>query len=210
MARNSNLAGLFIALEGGEGAGKSTQAQHLRERFEATGRNVVVTYEPGGTALGQQLWPLISKGAVDPLIELFLFAMARAQHVTEVIRPALEKGDIVICDRYIHSSLAYQGYGRGLALNHVRAVNHVATQGLEPDVVFLLDVPPEVGLKRKGRVEDDRIGAESLDFHRRVHEGYLELAAEERGRFVVIDGMQSSEAITAEMWAHVQELAATP
>jgi dTMP kinase len=206
MLTTNNSAGLFIALEGGEGAGKSTQAQNLKALLEGLGRNVVVTYEPGGTALGQEIWAIVSKQQVEPLTELFLFATARAQHVIEVIKPTLERGDVVISDRYVHSSLAYQGYGRGLPLNHVRAVNHVATQGIMPRAVFLLDVPVGVGLSRKGRAENDRIGSESSAFHTRVHDGYLALASEEPGTFFVVDGTLTTDKVTEQLWQYVMPL----
>lgn len=200
------MPGLFIALEGGEGAGKSTQAQRLKARLEGVGRNVTITYEPGGTAFGQELWSIISERELEPLTELFLFATARAQHVVKVIKPALERGDVVISDRYVHSSLAYQGYGRGLPLNHVRAVNHVATQGIMPQAVFLLDVPVNIGLVRKGRAENDRIGSESQAFHTRVHDGYLVLAAEERDSFLVVDGTLPAEEVTRLLWKYLTPL----
>lgn len=199
--------GLFIALEGGEGAGKSTQAQGLKEFLEGAGYAVTLTCEPGGTDLGRLVWQIIGHGGLDPLAELALFAAARAQHVAAVVRPALARGDIVISDRYADSSLAYQGYGRGLSLNHVRAMNHVATQGLMPHVTILLDVPVEVGLGRKGRpAESDTIGALDQDFHQRVRQGYLALAEEEKERFLVEDGTLPPAEVTQRIWQRVQPL----
>lgn len=201
--------GLFIALEGGEGAGKSTQAHALRERLEAAGHAVTLSSEPGGTRLGEEVWRLIARGDLPPLTELLLFAVARAQHVAEVIRPALGGGEVVISDRYADSTLAYQGYGRGLPQRQVRAANRLASQGLLPDLTILLDVPVEVGLARKGSSgAADSIGAEGAAFHRRVRQGYLALAQEEPARFLVVDGTLPPEEVGQRIWARVQALLA--
>jgi dTMP kinase len=188
--------GLFITLEGGEGAGKSTQAQLLVQRLGNAGYPVLLTREPGGTGLGRWLDGLLEEGgpALGPLPELLLFSAARAQHVAEVIRPALERGDVVICDRFSDSTLAYQGYGRGLDMELIRALIKAATSTLWPDITLLLDIPPEAGLARKDheRVRD-RIGAETVAFHRRVRQGYLALAKEEPARFLMLDGTRPPE-----------------
>lgn len=201
--------GLFITLEGGEGSGKSSQAQALKALLEGAGHSVTVTREPAGCPLGRRVRELLSEPSLelDPRSELFLFVAARAQHVAEVIRPALEHDDIVICDRFSDSTVAYQGYGRGLSLDDVHLANRMATQGLVPDLTVLLDVPVEMGLARKG-VEDvpDRIGQEGAEFHERVRQGYLALAAEEPQRFLVVDGTLPPEEITRTIWRRLEPL----
>jgi dTMP kinase len=195
--------GLLITLEGGEGSGKSSQAQDLKELLENAGRTVTLTREPAGCPLGRRVRELLSDPSLklDPRSELFLFEAARAQHVAEVIRPALERGEIVICDRFSDSSVAYQGYGRGLSRDDVRVANRIATQGLVPDLTVLLDVPVETGLGRKqGEDAPDRIGQEGAEFHERVHQGYLATATEEPLRFLVVDATLSPEEITRTIW----------
>jgi len=201
--------GLFITLEGGEGSGKSSQAQALKTLVESAGRSVTVTREPAGCPLGQRVRELLSDPALklDPRSELFLFAAARAQHVAEVIRPALERREVVICDRFGDSSVAYQGYGRGLGPDDVRLTNRIATQGLVPDLTVLLDVPVEVGLARKeGEDAPDRIGQEGAEFHARVRQGYLAMAAQEPDRFLVRDGTLPPEEITRTVWRRLEPL----
>jgi len=203
--------GLFITLEGGEGSGKSTQAQALKALVEGAGRNVTVTREPAGCPLGQRVRELLSEPSLelDPRSELFLFVAARAQHVAEVIRPALEHDDVVICDRFGDSSVAYQGYGRGLGPDDVRLSNRMATQGLVPDLTVLLDVPVETGLGRKaGEDAPDRIAQEGAQFHERVRQGYLAMAAEEPERFLVVDATLSSPEITKRIWQRLEALLA--
>jgi dTMP kinase len=187
------VSGLLITLEGSEGCGKSTQAGDLAERLRAEGHPVTLTREPGGTPLGERLREVLldpqGRGAsLDPLAEYLLFAAARAAITAEVIKPALERGDIVVCDRYGDSSLAYQGYGRGVNVDRIRAVNELATAGLRPDLTVLLDLPPETGLARQRGEPSDRFQQEELDFHRRVREGYLALARDEPDRWLVLDG----------------------
>jgi dTMP kinase len=201
--------GLFITLEGGEGSGKSSQAQTLKALLEAKGYRVALTCEPGGCELGRRLQGLLNDGSIDldPRAELFLFEAARAQHVAEVILPALASHDVVICDRFADSSVAYQGYGRGLGLNHVRVANLVATQGLLPDLTVVLNVGVDLGLTRKeGESAPDRIGREVPDFHERVRRGYLALATEEPERFVVVDGTLPAEEITERIWRRLEPL----
>ena len=205
------MSGLFITLEGGEGTGKTTQARALSSHLEKRGLQVTVTREPQGTELGRRLWRHIAKGGLSPEAELFLFLAARAEHLAEVIRPALERGEVVICDRFTDSTLAYQGYGRGLDLPTLGRLNEVAAQGLRPDLTILLDLPVEKGLTRarerparpaggaparartagpkpspRATVEDS-IGDEKEEFHERVRRGYLALAAREPGRWLVAD-----------------------
>jgi len=201
--------GLFITLEGGEGSGKSTQAQALRALLEDAGRSVTVTREPAGCPLGQRARELLNDRSLklDARSEFLLFAAARAQHVTEVIRPALDRGEVVICDRFSDSSVAYQGYGRGLDLEDVREANLMATQGLVPDLTVLLDGPVETGLGRKaGEKAPDRIGQEGAQFHERVRQGYLAMAVEEPERFLVMAGTLPPEEITRAIWRRLEPL----
>ena len=201
--------GLFITLEGGEGSGKSTQAQALKALLEGAGRSVTVTREPAGCPLGQRVRGLLNDRSLklDARSEFLLFAAARAQHVAEVIRPALDRGEVVICDRFGDSSVAYQGYGRGLDLEDVREANRMATQGLVPDLTVLLDVPVETGLGRKaGEKAPDRIGQEGAQFHERVRQGYLAMAAQEPDRFLVRDGTLAPEEITRTIWRRLESL----
>jgi len=201
--------GLFITLEGGEGSGKSSQAQALKTLLEAKGFSVTVTREPAGCPLGQRARELLSDPSLelDPRSELLLFVAARDQHVAEVIRPALDRGDVVICDRFGDSSVAYQGYGRGLSLEDVRLANRIATHGLVPDLTVLLDVPVETGLGRKaGESGPDRIGQEGAEFHERVRQGYLAMAGEEPERFLVVDGTIPPEEITRTIWQRLKPL----
>jgi dTMP kinase len=189
---------LFIVLEGGEGCGKSTQARVLHRHLREDGRGAVLTREPGGTSLGERVRRHLKRPGpmpISPLAELFLIAAARAQLVTEVISPALREGRTVVCDRYTPSTLAYQGYGRGIDLDTLRAVNGAATGGLSPDLIVLLDVPVETGLGRKKGRERDRFESESLAFHARVRRGYLEMARADRERWLVVDGRLPRKAI---------------
>jgi dTMP kinase len=180
--------GRLIAFEGVEGSGKSTQLELLRRLLEEQGRDVVVTREPGGTPAGERVRALLLDPAVElhPRAEALLFAAARAELVEAVIRPALERGAVVLCDRYLDSSLAYQGEARGLGRDPVSQVNRFATGGLLPDLVVLLDLDPAAGLARRAR-DPDRIEAQDLGFHRRVRDAFRDLAAAEPGRFAVVD-----------------------
>ncbi|WP_018466871.1 dTMP kinase [Calidithermus timidus] len=189
------MAGLFISFEGPEGAGKSTQVRLLAKWLRAQGRAVLTTREPGdGGAVGAEIRRLLlHHHDMTPEAEYLLYSADRAEHVRTVLRPALERGEVVLCDRYLDSSLAYQGYGRGLPLEWLRAVAEGATGGLKPHRTFLLDLPPEVGLRRFD--SRDRLEREPLAFHHRLRQGYLELARLEPERFVVLDATQSVEAI---------------
>jgi dTMP kinase len=185
--------GLFITFEGGEGCGKSTQARLLLNNLEHRNIPAVLTHEPGGTPLGNRIRSILKVKRdfdISPQAELFLFAACRAQLIGEVILPALEAGRCVICDRFSGSTLAYQGYGRGLGLELIKSINSAATGGLEPDLIFLLDIQPETGLERKHNTGDDRFEAENVAFHRRVRDGYLELAARDPGRWIVVEAQQ--------------------
>lgn len=195
-----------MTLEGGEGSGKSSQTEPLAELLREAGYTVTVTFEPGATALGAIVKSVFQQEmSLTFEAELFLFEADRAQHVLEVIRPALERGDVVLCDRYTDSTIAYQGYGRGLSADHIRAANHIATRGLPPDFTILLDVPPETGLARKrGEAATDATGREPLEFHQRVRAGYLELAEREPKRIAVVDALQPPEQVTESAWRHLR------
>ena len=200
---------LFITFEGGEGSGKSFQARALYRRLLRSGIPVVLTHEPGVTSLGRKIARWLKWGrdmGISPLAELMLFNASRSQLVTEVIRPNLESGRVVICDRYADSTTAYQSYGRGLDLAMVRAVNNAATQGLTPDLNILLDMNIESGFERKRGQKQDRFECEDITFHQRVREGYLKLAVEEPERWLVIDATQSKEKIAAIIWQKVSQL----
>jgi dTMP kinase len=191
-------SGLFVAFEGGEGAGKSTQVRLLADHLRTLGFEVVVTFEPGATEIGANLRKvLLDRESVDLSAEseALLYAADRAQHVTEVVRPALARGAIVVTDRYVDSSIAYQGAGRSLADADVRRLSAWATGGLSPDLTVLLDVPPEIGLQRRGG-PGDRLEDESLTFHHRVRAMFLQLASHGRDRYLVLDATNDSE------WIH--------
>ncbi|HTE70011.1 MAG TPA: dTMP kinase, partial [Actinomycetes bacterium] len=194
--------GRLIAFEGVEGAGKSTQLELLRRQLEGRGREVVVTREPGGTPVGERVRALLLDPEVEihPRAEALLFAAARAELVERVIRPALERGAVVLCDRYLDSSLAYQGGARGLGRGPVEEVNRLATGGLLPDLVVLLDLDPADGLRRR-QGDRDRIEAQDLDFHRRVREAFRALAAADPNRFAVVDGAAPVREVAARVHA---------
>jgi dTMP kinase len=200
---------LFITFEGGEGSGKSVQAKALYQRLSKLAIPVVLTHEPGGTPLGDKIsrWLKWTQGTdIPPLTELLLFNASRAQLVTEVIKPSLGSGQIVICDRFADSTTIYQGYGRGLALEVTKAVNNAASQGIKPRLTVLLDIPAEEGLARKQTGKQDRFEREDVTFHEKVRQGYLKLAAEEPQRWLVIDATQSKEQITDIIWQKVRQL----
>jgi dTMP kinase len=203
------MMSLFITFEGGEGCGKSTQARRLYRCLLRLAIPVLLTHEPGVTDLGKKITRLLKWSqdiAISPLSELLLFNTSRAQLVADVIRPNLEKGTVVICDRYADSTTAYQGYGRGLDLAVVTTVNRIGTQGLSPDLTILLDVPMEEGLARKKDKKPDRFEVESINFHKRVREGYLKLAAAEPKRWLVIDATKSKDEIAGIIWQRVTKL----
>lgn len=196
---------LLIAFEGGEACGKSTQAALLAARLGA-----VLTREPGGTAVGERVRSLLldpGSGSIDARAEALLMAAARAQHVAEVVAPALAAGHIVVTDRFTHSSLAYQGYGRGLPLDEVRSLSEWATGGLWPSAVVLLDLPAEEAERRRGR--PDRFEAESREFHRRVEDGFRALAAADPARWRVVDASGSIESVADRVWAALTDVLGT-
>jgi len=200
---------LFITFEGGEGTGKTLQARALYRRLAQLAIPVLLTHEPGGTLLGKKLARLLKWAGdtgISPLTELLLFNASRAQLVENIIQPNLKSGKVVICDRYADSTTAYQSYGRGLDLEMVKAINNTATRGLKPSLTVLLDIPAEAGLARKGTKKRDRFEQEDIDFHRRVREGYLKLAANGPERWLVVDASQSKAKIREIVWQRVRQL----
>ena len=187
---------MFITFEGIEGSGKTTQQQRVATLLRERGRTVVTTKEPGGTPLADRIRAILldSASVIDPIAEVFLFAASRRQHTTEVIERALGRGEVVLCDRYADSTLAYQGFGRLIDLDRLRALNDWATDSLEPALTLVFDLPEEAGLRRAlsrnahAPQDEGRFEAEDLRFHRRVREGYLSLATAEPARFAVVDG----------------------
>ena len=198
------MQGLFITVEGIDGSGKTTVANAVAERLRQEGFAVVVTAEPGGTPLGERLRQfLLREKPLSAWAEAFLFLAARAEHVAQVIRPALREGTIVLCDRFADSTIAYQGFGRGLPVDELRRLNEVATGGLHPHLTILLDVSPEIGLQRVQRptVFEGR----DLAFHHRVRQGFLWLAAQEPHRIKIVDASQPLEAVIEQANALVRE-----
>ena len=200
---------MFITFEGPDGSGKTTQARLLAERLREQRYEVVLTREPGGSDIGDQIRAVLHdlrNTAMDARTEILLYSASRAQHVAQLIRPALAAGKIVISDRYADSTLAYQGYGRELDLETLRTVTAFATGGLVPDLTLYLDIPPQEGLQRRrlGGDEWNRLDAEALEFHQRVRAGFLQLVRLEPERWVVIDSTHSIEEVQAEIKALVQ------
>ncbi|WP_150275661.1 dTMP kinase [Paenibacillus tepidiphilus] len=193
--------GFFITLEGGDGAGKTTVIGRVREYLQQQKRPYLVTREPGGIEIAEKIRSIIlnpAHTAMDARTEALLYAAARSQHLAEVVEPALQQGMIVLCDRFVDSSLVYQGNARGLGVEAVRSINKFATGGLAPDLTLYLDVDPEVGLSRISANQDrevNRLDLESLAFHRKVREGYLAIAAEEPQRVVVLDANRPLESV---------------
>jgi dTMP kinase len=203
--------GLFIAFEGGDGAGKSTQAAELARALEARGMTVLRTREPGGTPIGEKLRSLVldhGHGHIDAHTEALIFAASRAAHASQVIRPALGRGDTVLTDRYIDSSVAYQGAGRSLGADAVRSINEWATSGLLPDLTVLLDVDPAVGRQRRtsGDAAEDRLESEADDFHTRIRDAFLSLAAARPDRYLVLPAHLPVADLAARILARVDAL----
>ncbi|MCC3273732.1 dTMP kinase [Arthrobacter sp. zg-Y462] len=203
--------GLFIAMEGGDGAGKSTQAQRLAVALQDRGHSVLRTREPGGTPVGESLRALVlehGNGEIDARTEALIFAASRAAHVRQVIRPALTAGTVVVCDRYIDSSVAYQGAGRGLGTDTVRGLNEWATEGLEPDLTVLLDVDPERGRDRRtaGQAAEDRLESEPDTFHLQIRRAFLETAQADPGRYLVLDAGRPVEELARTILQRVETL----
>jgi dTMP kinase len=201
----------FITFEGGDGTGKSTQLKALESYFHAQGRACVSTREPGGTALGKMIRQVLLEVGKQPIAsptELFLYLADRAQHVQEVILPAIDEGKIVLCDRYTDSTLAYQGYGRGIDLKLLRQLNEIANRGVEPDLTLLLDCPVELGLSRTVQRQsnagsaggrEDRFEREKVEFHEKVRAGFLAMARAEPARFRIIDASRPVEQVARQI-----------
>ncbi len=199
-------SGLFIVFEGGDGAGKSTQVALLREALERAGRNVTVTRQPGGTPLGQQIRDLVLHGEhVAPRAEALLFAADKAHHVDMLIRPALQRGEVVISDRYTDSSVAYQGAGRDLGAQEVHDLNMWAVQDLVPDLTVVVDISAEEGRRRRGEVHD-RLESEEDDFHEAIRQHFLSMAQGNPERYLIVDGTQPPEQIHAEVMNRLEKL----
>lgn len=198
-------SGVFVALEGGEGGGKSTQSALLVEWLTGLGHTVLPTREPGGTSVGTQLRRILldpATGALSPRTEALVYAADKAEHVDALVLPALGRGEVVVTDRYVDSTLAYQGAGRAVDADELEHVARWATAGLRPHLTVVLDLDPEVGLSRAG--EPDRIEAEPLDFHRRVRQHFLHLAAADPQHYVVLDADQAPDVVHAAVRAAVE------
>lgn len=219
----------FITIEGIEGAGKSTLRARLAELLKELQKEVVLTREPGATPLGQSVRTILldpTTKEIHPIAELMLFSADRAQHVSQVLKPALDRGAIVVCDRYIHSTLAYQGYGRGIDLRSLKLMNDLTTEGLLPDIVLLLDLDPEKGLERAlertrratmtintsefgGRDKDPeswtRFEQQAIEFHSRVRDGFLALAKQDPERFLLLDAEQDPDKVAAMAFAAIKK-----
>lgn len=203
--------GMFITLEGVEGSGKTTQSALVAEALRAAGRAVSVTHEPGGTRAGEAIRAIFLDAAIklEVAAELLLVLADRAQHVREKLRPALQAGEIVISDRYSDSTAAYQGYGRGFDLKLLDDLNRLASDGMRPDLTFVLDCPAEIGLERSrarrgsGADRPDRFEGEHIEFHRRVRDGFLAIARAEPGRVIVVDATAPRAVVTARVVAEI-------
>jgi dTMP kinase len=202
---------MFVTFEGGEGSGKSTAVKTVSERLSHEGCKIFLTREPGGDTISEEIRKIIldkRNTDMDPRTEALLYAAARRQHVVKELLPALKRGDLILCDRYIDSSLAYQGGARGLGIDNVLNINLFATEGLEPDLTLLFDLDPEIGLKRiaanAGR-EVNRLDVEKLPFHKKVRAAFHELAARFPKRYVVIDASQSEEEVAEIVYQTIKE-----
>lgn len=203
--------GLFITFEGLDGSGKSTQLRHLAERLQRSGHPALLTREPGGTRIGEQIRQQIlapAHGEMAAIVEVLLFSAARAQLVGEMIRPRLDQGGIVICDRFADSTYAYQGYGRGLDMQQLQVITQSATNGLKPDITIFLDIPVTVALHRKRAAsasdEWNRLDAEEVTFHERVREGYHMLMAEEPERWISLDAQLDPDMLATQIWQRIE------
>ena len=202
--------GLFITVEGTDGSGKTTQIKLMEKFLSAQGVDVILSREPGGTQISEMIRDLIldpRNTDISPLTEMMLYAAARAQHVFQVIRPALESGKYVICDRFVDSSYAYQGCGRGVDLKTVADVNRAAVDGVVPDITFFLDIDPRLAIERRIKSTGaDRIEQEKMDFHIRVYEGYRKMALLYPDRIKTIDASKSIEEISSQIKIHLKEI----
>lgn len=193
------MKGIFITFEGPDGSGKTTQISLLEKYFERKGYDILITREPGGTNISEQIRNIIldkNNIEMDRTTEALLYAASRAQHVEEIIKPSLMEGKAVICDRFVDSSIVYQGIGRNLGIDVVKRINDMATGGIEPDITFLMKISPEIGLNRKFSSDEcNRLDMEKLEFHNQVYKGYLELESLYKDRIIGIDAAKSIERI---------------
>lgn len=199
--------GLFITFEGSDGCGKTTQMNLLAQYFEKKGKKVVLTREPGGKGLGEKVREILLNydGEVSDRCESFLFLADRAQNIDIIVKPAVKQGEIVLCDRHIDSTVAYQGYGRGLDINEINMLNNLATGGKKPDLTLVFDVDVETSMKRVGK-EKDRMESAGIEFHNRVRNGYLELATQEPDRIKVLDATKTIEEIHEKVIEIIEKL----
>ena len=204
--------GFFITFEGIEGCGKTTQINHLTAYFKEKSLPCLLTREPGGTAIGDRIRQILlssENSRMEPATEFFLYAAARAQHISQVVLPALTEGKTVLCDRFADATVAYQGYGRGVNLEWIEEIHDRFLRGLKPNLTFLLDLPEEEGLRRAWKrmenqtVKEDRFEKEALAFHRRVREGYLVLARKEPNRIILLDGMKDEQSLHREILTYL-------
>ena len=203
------MSGLFISFEGIDGCGKSTQADLLRSYLESKGEQVELLREPGGTALSEQIREILlnpNNEKMDPSTESILLSASRAQLTREIIIPALERGNVVICDRYADSTLAYQGYGRGINLEWLEKLNEFATAGLKPDITLLVDLPVDEAFNRMQSKSFDRIEMEGIEFLEKVRSGYLELTDRFSKRYFMIDGMETIEEMSKKIINKIEEI----
>ena len=197
----------FIVFEGGDGSGKSTQIKRLRSRLVRRGHPYVLTREPGGTPLGEQLRKLLkTRTDISPLGELLLFTAARQQLVKQIINPAIHSGKNVVSDRFTASTIAYQGYGRGLDITNIIALNKLATGDIQPDLTILLDISPEIALTRITERKRDAFDNSELSFHKRVHQGFLEQAQTNKSKWLVLDATSPANQLSMEIWNKVKTL----
>jgi len=198
---NSRSPGIFVTLEGPEGAGKTTQLKLLSKHLDALGHKHIVTRDPGGTPLGKQIRRILlnPETPVCPITELLLYEADRAQHIAEVIMPALQDGTLVLCDRYTDSTLAYQGYGRQLDFALINQLNQIATSGLTPDLTILFDIDSSAGLGRLHPSGHDRLEREALEFHHKVREGYLKMSADEPERWRILDASKAMSVVQEDL-----------
>lgn len=202
--------GLFVSMEGPDGSGKTLQMDLLEERLRKEGYDVLRSREPGGTAIGEEIRKILLGSdftEMDPLTEALLFASSRRQHVVEKIRPALQEGKIVLLDRYVDSSLVYQGIGRGLGMDFVQKINDIAIEGLQPDVTWMVYVDYEEGLRRKMAQSGhtmDRMEEQSDEFHRQINLGYYSLVERDPKRVILIDGARTPEEVHQDIWNRMQ------
>lgn len=199
----------WISFEGGEGSGKTTLIKALEKRFKEAGQSVLTTREPGGVPVAEKIRHILldrTKDHMDPMTEAILFAASRRQHLVEKVLPALEEGKIVLMDRYVDSSVVYQGYARGLGMERIAKLNEYATSGMMPSLTFYLDLDPEVGMKRiqTNKRDQNRLDLESMDFHHKIRQGY-QLLCEGEERIHCVDANQSMEALLEEVWKVIQE-----